>query len=218
MNCTILVLHIVEHTAILSLNPESFSKYKVLEFEFFIHFSSSAISNITSLSNDDFPYLKVTFNFSSSSGYGDEFLWSAAWLYRATGDSYYRQDCTKWWAEFNLNYRPESASWNVKVAQAQVLLAKIDGSVQYVNAARTFCDWVVNEAPKTPKGLVFLSLWGSLRHAANVAYVCLQASNLNETYRTFAKTQIDYILGDTGRSYVVGFGNNPPLRPHHRAA
>ena len=27
-----------------------------------------------------------------------------------------------------------------------------------------------------------------------------------------------YILGDCGRSYVVGFGNNPPTHVHHRGA
>ena len=32
----------------------------------------------------------------------------------------------------------------------------------------------------------------------------------------FAETQIHYALGDAGRSYVCGFGNNPPQRPHHR--
>ena len=33
-----------------------------------------------------------------------------------------------------------------------------------------------------------------------------------------AKTQLDYALGSSGRSYVCGFGTNPPLQPHHRAA
>lgn len=157
----------------------------------------------------------------SSREYGDELLWSAAWLYRATNQQTYQQDYTKWWTEFALSYRPNSADWNTKTAQAQVLLAKIDGSVQYVNAARAFCDWFVNDAPKTPKGLVFLSLWGSLRHTSNVVYLCLQSANIGintEVYRSFAKSQIDYILGDTGRSFVVGFGNNPPVSPHHRAA
>ena len=32
----------------------------------------------------------------------------------------------------------------------------------------------------------------------------------------FAETQIHYALGDAGRSYVCGFGTNPPQRPHHR--
>ena len=27
-----------------------------------------------------------------------------------------------------------------------------------------------------------------------------------------------YMLGDSGRSYVVGFGNNPPAHAHHRGA
>ena len=27
-----------------------------------------------------------------------------------------------------------------------------------------------------------------------------------------------YILGDTGRSFVVGYGVNPPQRPHHRSS
>ena len=27
-----------------------------------------------------------------------------------------------------------------------------------------------------------------------------------------------YMLGDSGRSYVVGFGNNPPSHAHHRGA
>jgi hypothetical protein len=32
-------------------------------------------------------------------------------------------------------------------------------------------------------------------------------------------SQMHYILGGvTGRSFVVGYGPNPPLRPHHRAA
>jgi hypothetical protein len=37
-------------------------------------------------------------------------------------------------------------------------------------------------------------------------------------YRALAKKQIDYALGDTGRSFVCGVGVNPPVRPHHRAA
>jgi len=36
-------------------------------------------------------------------------------------------------------------------------------------------------------------------------------------YREFARQQIDYMLGDSGRSYVVGFGYNYPKQPHHAA-
>lgn len=37
------------------------------------------------------------------------------------------------------------------------------------------------------------------------------------TYQ-LAKSQVDYALGSTGRSFVVGFGASPPLRVHHRGA
>ena len=37
-----------------------------------------------------------------------------------------------------------------------------------------------------------------------------------ENYYALGKSQIDYVLGDGGRSYVVGFGENPPKNPHHR--
>lgn len=164
--------------------------------------------------------IKTNPNFSSNS-YGDELLWSAAWLYRATGRVTYQQDYQKWWTEFDLNYIPERADWGTKVAQAQVLLAKIDGSPLYTSATKSFCDKFAFVVPTTPNGLVFISLWGSLRHISNVAYLCLQAADIGintEKYRIFAKSQMDYILGDTGRSFVVGFGNNPPSRPHHRAS
>lgn len=90
--------------------------------------------------------------FSSWSGFSDEFLYAAAWLFRATGKNTYRVEYNRWWTEFGLSWRPSDASWDMKLALAQILLAKIDGSPQYVNAARTFCDWLVNEAPRTPLG------------------------------------------------------------------
>ena len=56
--------------------------------------------------------------------------------------------------------------------------------------------------------------------AANAAFVLLVAGDMGiESGRTleFATKQINYMLGDGGRSYVCGFGNNPPQRPHHKA-
>ena len=36
--------------------------------------------------------------------------------------------------------------------------------------------------------------------------------------RAISESQINYILGDTGRSYQIGFGTDYPLKPHHRAS
>lgn len=56
---------------------------------------------------------------------------------------------------------------------------------------------------------------------ANMAFMALLAADdgLHSTsYRTWAKSQIHYALGDAGRSFVCGFGVNPPVQPHHRGA
>ena len=57
--------------------------------------------------------------------------------------------------------------------------------------------------------------------AANVALICqLTADQGADSFANaaFARKQIHYMLGDTGRSFVVGFGRNYPLFPHHRAS
>ena len=33
---------------------------------------------------------------------------------------------------------------------------------------------------------------------------------------TYATSQINYMLGDAGRSYVIGFGKQPPSTPFHK--
>jgi hypothetical protein len=34
----------------------------------------------------------------------------------------------------------------------------------------------------------------------------------------YARGQIDYMLGDSGRSWLVGFGDNYPLSPYHKSS
>lgn len=141
-------------------------------------------------------------------------------MYRVTMEQSYLTDAAAHWSEFGLGYRPGGFSWDNKLAGAQVLLAKFAKTPEYIKAATDFCYHMRNNATRTPKGLVFLSEWGSLRSIATVLLPCLQAADANidtQENRAFAKQQIDYMLGDGGRSYVVGYGNNPPVRPHHRA-
>jgi len=173
--------------------------------------------------HDSFP--EVTDFYRSWSGFGDELFYAAAWLYRATGNIVYRNHYNAFWTEFGLAGTPSEISWDNKQALGQILLARIDGSPQFVTAGTNFCNWVINQSPRTPLGLVFLSPWGSLRHASNVAFACLQLAQSPAipaatvaTYRAFALQQINYALGSTGRSFVVGFGVNPPQRPHHTSS
>lgn len=53
--------------------------------------------------------------------------------------------------------------------------------------------------------------------------VCVHAAtdNLNSNrYECWARSQTKYVLGSdgVGRSFMVGFGINPPVQAHHRAA
>ena len=120
--------------------------------------------------------------YNSWSGYGDELAWAAAWLLRATGESRYQSDVEKHFQEFGLNRRPDEFAWDNKAAGAQVLMAKITKQPGYRQQAEAFCNHIVRQAPRSPKGLVFLSQWGALRHAGNVAFVCLQVCTF--TYST----------------------------------
>ena len=55
-----------------------------------------------------------------------------------------------------------------------------------------------------------------------MAMAALMAAEMGinaDDYRHWAMCQIHYALGDTGFSYVVGFGDQGwPLQPHHRGA
>jgi len=58
----------------------------------------------------------------------------------------------------------------------QILLAQLTRQPDYMEAAQAFCDFTVNYQKKTPKGLVYIDKFGTLCHAANVAFVCLQVA------------------------------------------
>nr|AAU20853.2 endogenous cellulase [Reticulitermes flavipes] len=160
-------------------------------------------------------------NFYASGDYKDELVWAAAWLYRATNDNTYLTKAESLYNEFGLGNWNGAFNWDNKISGVQVLLAKLTSKQAYKDKVQGYVDYLISSQKKTPKGLVYIDQWGTLRHAANSALIALQAADLGinaATYRAYAKKQIDYALGDGGRSYVVGFGTNPPVRPHHRSS
>lgn len=92
--------------------------------------------------------------YKSFSGFGDELAWAAAWLLRATNDSFYQKEVDKHFAEFSslLNGRPSGFGWDDKTAGVQTLMAQITGQQKYKDLVKNFCEWVVHKAPRTPKG------------------------------------------------------------------
>ncbi|XP_064097744.1 endoglucanase E-4-like [Macrobrachium nipponense] len=160
--------------------------------------------------------------YQSWSGYGDELCWAALWLARATGDDTYLTRARGHWDEFALSEKAEQFSWDDKKPGVYALFTLLDGdNIEYSTTFQGFLDHIRNDKPYTPGGLVFLDTWGANRHAANVAFLALWAAKHNlspEVNTQFAESQINYILGDIGHSFVVGYGVNPPERPHHRSS
>ncbi|MBX9585016.1 MAG: glycoside hydrolase family 9 protein [Gemmataceae bacterium] len=170
--------------------------------------------------------------YNSYSGYDDELVWGAAWLYKATGEaSYLSKAETLYAARFAGQTMTWTHSWDDKRYGSAILLAGLTGKAGYRTDAERYLDyWSVGidggatRIAYTPGGLAFLNGWGSLRYASTTAFMALLYGDTvrdpDGRYRDFAARQINYILGNNPRnsSYMVGFGNNPPKNPHHRAA
>ncbi|WAQ99346.1 GUuncharacterized [Mya arenaria] len=160
------------------------------------------------------------------SGYEDELTVAGVWLYRATGDVSYLNQAKA----FPRNDWAWGYEWSSKELAANILLYEETGESSYYNNARNFFHrWSESgDLQYTPGGLVYRLRWGSLRYAANAAFAALVA--LDDGIVTRAEMaagtvldpfkQINYILGDNpnNMSYVVGFGDKYPTRPHHKAS
>lgn len=176
----------------------------------------------------------------SWSGYQDELVWGAAWLYQATGDAAYLKKAEAAYEGIKSIDTPGkpykwTLSWDDKSYGAYVLMAKLTKNPKYEEDAERWLDYWTEgfqgqRITYSPGGLAWLDSWGSLRYASNTAFMALlyadylwqnnRKSDKAWVYHKFGKKQIDYALGEnpSGRSYVIGYGVNPPQNPHHRAA
>ncbi len=168
--------------------------------------------------------------YNSWSGFYDELSWAGCWLYLATDDSKYLDKAKEYYPKAGQDYN-WSLCWDDVHIGAAVMLAKLTGEKTYMDAVQKHLDfWSCGTSDGqrityTPKGLAWLDQWGSLRYATTTAFVATVYSRWEgcpsdkvSTYWDFAVSQANYALGSSGRSYVVGFGENPPEHPHHRTS
>jgi endoglucanase len=171
--------------------------------------------------------------YNSFSGFNDELVWGAIWLFRATNDPAYLAKAQSYYA--NLSNEPQSTtksfkwtlSWDDKSYGCYVLLANLTNDPTYRADTERWLDYrSIGAGLRTPGGLAYVDTagWGALRYAANTAFLALVYSDQlsdatkKQRYHDFAVRQINYALGQNPRnsSYVVGFGVNPPRNVHHR--
>jgi hypothetical protein len=175
--------------------------------------------------------------YNSYSGFNDELVWGAIWLYRATNDATWLTKAESYYA--NLSTEPQSTiksfkwgiAWDDKSYGCYALLAKLTGKAQYKEDMERHLDYWTDgyngqRITYTPGGLAFLDVWGALRYAINTGFIAKYYQNVATTtakgtkYNNFARQQMNYALGSNPRnsSYVCGYGINPPTKPHHRTA
>ncbi|CAL9136954.1 unnamed protein product [Musa acuminata var. zebrina] len=196
--------------------------------------------------------------FYNSTGYWDEYMWSAAWMFYASGNKSYIQFATD-------PRLPKNAmaflqipdlgvfSWDNKLPGAQLLLTRLrlflNPGYPYEESLSGYHNTTgINMCMKlqrfnvfnfTPGGLIELnhgrpqplqyavtaaflaSLYADYLDAANIpGYYCGPYYFSADSLRSFATSQVNYILGDNPMkmSYVVGYGRNYPKHVHHRGA
>ena len=149
--------------------------------------------------------------YNSWSGYNDELVWAATWLYKATDDNAYLNKAQSYYQSLIGGLGGGTHSWDNKTYGTAVLLAQETGNAQYRNHVEGWLNYWDNGINYTSGGLAWLDQWGSLRYSASTAFLAGVYSDTvndyNDRYSDFAQSQIDYILGDNPRnsSYVVGF-------------
>ncbi|RWR85937.1 endoglucanase 24-like protein [Cinnamomum micranthum f. kanehirae] len=170
----------------------------------------------------------------NSTGYTDELLWAATWLYHATGDLSYLRYATvengKAFADWG---RPSWFSWDNKLAGTQVLLSRVNffgskkttsaessGLQMYRKTAEAVMCGLLPDSPttttsRTDGGLIWISQWNSLQHPVASAFLAVVYSDymLTSQTPTFSCSGKSYTPSDLRKfamsqaDYVLG--DNP---------
>ncbi|XWS25891.1 hypothetical protein CRYUN_Cryun27aG0106600 [Craigia yunnanensis] len=148
--------------------------------------------------SENIPEVATYYN---STGYGDELLWAASWLFHATGDRSYLQYVTgdngKEFADWG---SPTWFSWDNKLAGTQVLLSRLSffgdkgasGNSGLENYRKSAEDVMCGLLPKSPSatssrtdgGLIWVSEWNALQHPVASAFLAALYSDYMLTSQT----------------------------------
>ncbi len=186
--------------------------------------ASLAISYLNFGDAEDLKYAEALYKFSTqynsiatdgptgfytNSSCRDEQAWAAGWLYLATKNESYKNDC----ASKQTQYLGWVHGWENVDLGAACVYAHITGDWSKVNG------WIGGQC--TSNSYYFLDKWGSARLNASMQFTALVATkNSSADYSSWCKNQMNYLLGENPANtcFVVGFASNSASKPHHRAA
>ncbi|KAG9455081.1 hypothetical protein H6P81_007985 [Aristolochia fimbriata] len=130
--------------------------------------------------------------YASVSGYKDELLWAALWLYRATDDDAYLNYLLRNAHSFGgVGWAISEFSWDVKFAGVQILAAKVlmensdlgsdreEVLQQYRNKAEYYLCSCLNRndngsnsnVERTPGGLLYVRQWNNMQYVSTAAFL-----------------------------------------------
>ncbi|KAF8009067.1 hypothetical protein BT93_J0147 [Corymbia citriodora subsp. variegata] len=125
--------------------------------------------------------------FYPSSGYSDELLWGATWLYRATGDqTYLKYAIDNAGSMGGISWGVKEFSWDTKYAGVQVLLSKVlmdnpyspYASIlkQYQAKAEYFTCACMQKndgynVNRTPGGLMYMHEWNNMQYVSSASFL-----------------------------------------------
>ncbi|PUZ47830.1 hypothetical protein GQ55_7G197600 [Panicum hallii var. hallii] len=236
-------------------DDDAYSKKLVHGAATMYEFATRGASNQQATYSSNRPEIEPFYN---STSYWDEHVWSAAWMYYATGNSSYIVAATapglaEHARAFDDILDLSVFSWDNKLPGAGLLLSRLrmflnpgypyeESLAGYHRAAgldmckcfRRFAAFnftrggmaLFNHGRGQPLQYVvanaFLAaLYADYLEAVNVpGWYCGPNFMPADDLRAFARSQLDYILGDNPRkmSYVVGYGGRYPRHVHHRGA
>ena len=164
--------------------------------------------------------------YESFSGYWDELSLGGAWLYRATGERKYLEKSENYFRDKigglgDWTYAADDHSYG-----AAMILAKESDDPFFKQQYQKWIDIWINEKGginDTPNGFAVRTKWASIPINMSTSFAAeWYNDNIepNSTYSDFAINQVNYVLGENPKnfSFMIGFGDNYPLRPHHRGS
>jgi len=190
-----------EYAAALALNYINFGNAEDLKYAEALYKFSTKYNQVAT---------DGTAGFYDSESCNDDQAWAAGWLYLATGNESYKNDC----ADKQNQYLGWVHSWNTVDLGAACVYAHITGNWNNVNS------YLAGECT-SPNTFYFMNKWGSARYNAAMQ-MCALAATKNSTadFSSWCQGQMDYLLGNNPANtcFVVGYSSNSAKNPHHRAA
>ena len=200
-----------EYAAALAVNYLNFGNAEDLKY-------AEALYKFSTQYNASSNTLEGTTPFYESNTYEDDQAWAAGFLYLATKDDKYKSFMDNFFATGNRQwgevYTP--LGWSNAESGAAALYGEIAGDWKWANSYVS-----KNCTDKTKFWMPDWASWGSARTNTAMQLVAMVVSkHTDNDYSDWCKAQMGMILGDnsTGKNLVVGFNENSPKYPHHRAA